>query len=320
MTDEQPSPGSPSAPTATVRLEGPRRSRQESTVDVQAAVEAARDRLGLTLRYDFNDGPLASLTESSVRLRADAGTLAYLEGAGRARHGALVTWLHHTLRGFLSDFDINGYLGTYPLFVLSTEQWQLLLPDFSGQGSLLDIGAGRGDVTAHLARLFDRVTVVETSRGMARRLRRQGYRVLEQDLGASELDERFDAVSLLNVLDRCDRPLSLLAQARQMLRPGGVLVIALVLPYRPFVYRGNQSKAPSERLPIRATSFEQAAAELLSFALLPLGLRIRAVSRTPYLSGGDSAHPLYELDDLIVVAEAVGEPPPILGRHPSAAR
>lgn len=314
MTDPEASRSSAS-PRATFRLKGAHAVRVEQTPQaVESAVSQAQAELGLALRYDIDGAPLLGLAESIVRLRPDAGTLAYLELSRRARHGALLTWLHHTLRGFLSDFDINGYLGTYPLFVLSTEQWRLLLPEQDGAGRLLDVGAGRGDVTAQLAPLFAEVTCAETSRGMARRLRRQGYRVLEQDLGSSDLNERFDAVSLLNVLDRCDRPLSLLAQARQVLRPGGTLVIALVLPYRPFVYRGGQSSAPTERLPIQqGSSFEQAAAEFVSLALMPLGLRTRAISRAPYLSGGDSAHPLYELDDVIVVAEAVGEPPPILG-------
>jgi SAM-dependent methyltransferase len=288
----------------------------ERMTEPQPNVESIAAELGLALRYDLNDAGLAGLTESVVRLRPDAGTLAYLQGAPRARHGRVLTWIHHALRGLLSDFDINGYLGTYPLFVLSTRQWQELLPKQDGRGTLLDIGAGRGDVTAELARLFGQVTVAETSRGMARRLGRQGYRVLEVDLGETDIEGTFDAVSLLNVLDRCDRPLSLLARARQLLRPGGVLIIALVLPYRPFVYRGRVSRAPRERLPINARTFEAAARELISLVLLPLGLRLRTISRAPYLSGGDSSRALYELDDLIVVAEAIGPPPPILGKRP----
>jgi len=316
MTESKPSSRPAPLPYATFRLKTTRPVRREQDPsDVQAAVESAAAELGLSLRYDLNDAALLGLTEAVVRLRPQGETLAYLELAQRARHGALLTWLHHSLRGFLSDFDINGYLGTYPLFVLSSQQWRALLPEQQGQGSLLDIGAGRGDVTAQLAPLFGQVTAVETSRGMARRLRRQGYRVLELDLGTADLNEEFDAVSLLNVLDRCDRPLSLLARARQLLRPGGILAIALVLPYRPFVYRGAVSRAPSERLPITQTSFEGAARDFISLSLLPLGLRVKAVSRAPYLSGGDSARPLYELDDLIVVAEAIGPPPPILGRR-----
>jgi SAM-dependent methyltransferase len=286
-----------------------------SELETHEKVAELAKTLGLSLSYVMSATDLSGLSDSVTVLRPDEGTLAYLEGAGRARHGAVVTWLHHRLRSLLSDFDINGYLGTYPLFVLSTAQWRALGINPSGAGHLLDVGAGRGDVTAELGRLFSQVTAAETSRGMARRLRRQGYRVLEQDLGQDDFDEQFDAISLLNLLDRCDRPLSLLARARQLLRPGGQLIIALVLPYRPFVYRGQRSAAPSERLPITKKTFEGAAGDFISLALLPLGLRVQTISRAPYLSGGDSAHALYELDDLIVVAEAVGPPPPILGRR-----
>jgi hypothetical protein len=46
----------------------------------------------------------------------------------------------------------------------------------------------------------------------------------------------FDGIALLNVLDRCDNPFTLLAQLRAMLRPGsGRLVLAVVVPFRPFV-------------------------------------------------------------------------------------
>src|SRR5688572_9965807 len=279
-------------------------SADRTPQEIEDAIEKAAAALGLSLRYDVSAEALAGLLSSVHRLRPDVGTLEYLEQARRARHGVLLTWVHHRLRAFLSDFDINGYLGTYPLFVLSSAQWQALLPEGFDAQHLLDVGAGRGDVTAEIGRLFSQVTVVETSRGMARRLARQGYRVLEMDLGQAELHEQFDAVSLLNVLDRCDRPLSLLGQARQLLRPGGLLVVALVLPYRPFVYQGRSSRAPSERLPITGASFEAAARDFVTLALLPLGLRVHAISRAPYLSGGDSSRPLYELDDFIVVAEA----------------
>ena len=35
--------------------------------------------------------------------------------------------------------------------------------------------------------------------------------------------------------------------------------------------------------------------------LLPLGLRLQCFARAPYLSAGDSARSLYELDDVVVV-------------------
>lgn len=54
-----------------------------------------------------------------------------------------------------------------------------------------------------------------------------------------------DGIALLNVLDRCDTPFTLLAQLRAMLRPGsGRLILAVVIPFRPFVEDGKTHRAP----------------------------------------------------------------------------
>jgi len=42
----------------------------------------------------------------------------------------------------------------------------------------------------------------------------------------------FSIVSLLNVLDRCDNPKALLESAISSLRPGGHLLLSIVLPFR----------------------------------------------------------------------------------------
>lgn len=285
------------------------------STSVPVAVQEALSRL--RLEYSVHPNQLAEDLRFH-ELSMDAGTVRYVEHALGKRHGRLLGWLHGTLQGFLSDFDINGLLGLYPMHVLSREQWQALFDasgipktEYQARGrTLLDVGAGRGDVTAELASLFEETTATETSRSMIRRLRRRGFRPVHGDL--AELNPglgKFDAVSLLNVLDRCDRPLSLLAAARSLLKANGLLMIALVLPYDPFVYDGGRSRAPKERLPIRSKKFESAASEFVQNALLPLGLKPLTLSRAPYLSGGDPEAPLYELDDVIVICRAQHEVP-----------
>jgi SAM-dependent methyltransferase len=145
---------------------------------------------------------------------------------------------------------------------------------------------------------------------MARRLQKQGYECILGDIAErTDLDGSFDAVSLLNVLDRCDTPLSLLGSARRALRNGGLLVVALVLPYGPFVYDGGAARRPRERLPVVSREWELAATEFVTTCLLPLGLDVVTLSRAPYLSGGDAHQPLYELDDLIVVCRSTAGVP-----------
>ena len=108
------------------------------------------------------------------------------------------------------------------------------------------------------------------------------------------------------MLDRCDRPLTLLGNLRAALADGGRLVVTLVLPYRPFVYEGGMSRSPTELLPITRAGWEGATSELVENVLAPLGFEIEAVSRVPYLSGGDAHRPLYELDDVLLVCRATG--------------
>jgi hypothetical protein len=50
----------------------------------------------------------------------------------------------------------------------------------------------------------------------------------------------FDVISCLNVLDRCERPLTLLSQMRDCIPVDvGRIIVALVLPYKPFVELGK---------------------------------------------------------------------------------
>lgn len=270
----------------------------------------------LRLRYQCDLARLpAGLRSRFVQLGRDASLAAYFDRAKRARHGRSMTLLHRFLRGYLSDFEINGLLGTYPMHVLGTEQWSTLLAMARGaehhivpRGRLLDVGAGSGDVTQKLAPLFTEVVTTELSRMMALRLRSRGFACHRVDLAEKPVPTGpYAAIACLNVLDRCDRPLSLLANLRAALDDGGFLILALVLPYEPFVYEGSRSREPIERLPLGVADWESSVAELCSRVIEPLGFQVAVFSRAPYLSGGDARQPLYELDDAILVCRAIGK-------------
>jgi hypothetical protein len=89
----------------------------------------------------------------------------------------------------------------------------------------------------------------------------------------------------------------------ELLEPGGRLLIALVLPYRPFYYVGSDTPEPLERLACAAPTWEVAVSQLIEHELEPLGLRLLALARAPYLSFGDTARSLYQLDDALLVLE-----------------
>ena len=53
---------------------------------------------------------------------------------------------------------------------------------------------------------------------------------------------KFDVISCLNLLDRCDQPGSLLHKIKDVLVPDtGRLIVATVLPFKPYVESGRHS-------------------------------------------------------------------------------
>src|SRR5690349_8998568 len=60
-------------------------------------------------------------------LQADRGTEQFIERAIEARQGRARYVLASILRAFMSDFDVNGLLGLYPMHLLSEEHARQLL-------------------------------------------------------------------------------------------------------------------------------------------------------------------------------------------------
>lgn len=247
---------------------------------------------------------LGSFARQFRELVVDDAWRAEVDGLARDRHGRLRTYAQRLARLYLSDFDANALTGMYRMQLLPPGAWQRLLEGHTG-GRLLDVGAGSGDVTMALSGCFDEVEATEVSRGMARRLVRRGLRCHPLDLTETPFSgPAFDAVALLNVLDRCQRPRRLLRHCLQALAPGGIFIVALALPYRPFYFDGPATPEPLERLecdPGPAGTWEDGARRFIERDLLPLGLGLECFARAPYLSAGDSARQLYELDDVVVV-------------------
>lgn len=55
-------------------------------------------------------------------------------------------------------------------------------------------------------------------------------------------DVKYDVISCLNLLDRCNTPLELLQQIKTALAPDGRVLLALVLPFSAFVESGKVTK------------------------------------------------------------------------------
>ncbi len=255
----------------------------------------------LGLEYGCERRALPSdLSSRFVRLGLGDEGREYLERALATRPGRAKTALHRVLRSWMSDFDANGLLDMYPMHLLGTSQWKELLGAAGGRH--LDVGAGSGDVTRTIAPLTTTTVTTEVSRMMARNLRRAGFPCVEADLAREAVPGApYDLITCLNVLDRCERPRSLLMNLVRALAPGGRLVLATPIPFDAFFYRGATSLDPVERLELPRDSWEPSVAHLAAKVLEPLGLEVEAISRVPYLCRGDSERPLYVLDDALFV-------------------
>ncbi|XP_022195325.2 methyltransferase-like protein 9 [Nilaparvata lugens] len=205
---------------------------------------------------------------------------------------------------FMSHTNINGLLGRGSMFVVSSEQFGSLLGrrrfgTDEGGTSLLDLGAGDGNVTRVMAEYYSQVYVTEVAATMRWKLARKGFSVLEID-GWQE--SKYDTISCLNLLDRCEYPLSILEQLKQSLRPNGQIVIALVLPYKPYVESGGScDHKPRQFLPVSGSSFEEQVNSLVRDVLEPMGFTVERWTRLPYLCEGDLSQSYYWLNDAVFV-------------------
>nr|CAD7258343.1 unnamed protein product [Timema shepardi] len=145
-------------------------------------------------------------------------------------------------------------------------------------------------------------------------------RLLEADTWTTS-GHKFDVISCLNLLDRCDRPLSLLQDLRAALKPGGKVLVALVLPFNPYVEIGEfllpeavkypppsplgwEGHRPSEWLPIQGDNFEQQVTSVMADVFEPAGFAVERWARVPYLCEGDLNQAFYWLDDAVFVLSA----------------
>ncbi|KAH9641706.1 hypothetical protein HF086_005152 [Spodoptera exigua] len=187
------------------------------------------------------------------------------------------------------------------MFVLSEAQARALLRTTGhgiGAGALVDVGAGDGEVSRRFAHIYPHNYATEISASMRKTLAEKGYKLLDTEKWHHY--RQFDCICMLNLLDRCSKPKTMLKQARDALAPGGVLMLALVLPYKPYVEVTSDHK-PEERLPIEGAYFEDQLAAFVKFMREEAGFELVSWTRAPYLCEGDFAQAYYWLDDSVYV-------------------
>ena len=247
-----------------------------------------------------------------VQLSANLRTLEFLRS--NPPHSSLQCWMRSVMGIWMSNTNANTYLGMYKMHVLDTAQIRQLLgiPLGSRLGSLLDIGAGDGNVTLELSPLFNEVLAVEASKWCIYRLKEKGINCIHSSDISSLPPSKFDVVSCLNVLDRCACPVSLLHDIKRRMSPGtGRALLAVVLPFQPFVEAGalGRTLQPKEALGLGpAMGWEESVNRLATTVLQPAGLEIEKLARVPYLCQGDMDTPFYSLDDAVLVLRAAPLP------------
>ena len=219
-----------------------------------AEVEAVRRLLPgrVKLKYGLDRERLPERLRAAVQgpLLLDRATLDFLS---QGPHSRCWSWARTALGWFVTDTTALGLLGAYQMHVLSTEQCRSLLAPRAGLatgaintasdraplfGSLLDVGAGEGRVTSCLAPLFRQVCATDVCGPMVWRLRRRGFDAHKTETPSSLAPAKFDVVALLNVLDRCDKPIAMLNECRDRMQADtGRLLLSIVIPYYPYVLR-----------------------------------------------------------------------------------
>ena len=234
----------------------------------------------------------------------------------------VASWFQATLYNVLcelpvDEFDLQAWLYPAGSHLFTATQLCKLLKAAGLQtpvGRVLDVGAGDGCHTAALREIANSVVVAETSRGMAGHLRRQGYEVWREDISetaALREKESFSLISMLNVLDRCASPRRLCAAASRLLQPGGHLLLASPLPFAASYYgpETNWNGQPVEDVNFSQGSWDGDGLALVRKFLPSCGFEVKAVSRLPYLSGGDELDGgCIELDDIVVIAQKAAAP------------
>ncbi|KAF5398358.1 hypothetical protein PHET_08657 [Paragonimus heterotremus] len=179
---------------------------------------------------------------------------------------AFLTW-------FISSTSINGLLRRGSMFVLSSRQFATLL-DLSEDTKLdllLDIEADSW---------------------------------YKQPVGSETESVRYDVVSCLNVLDRCETPLTILRNIRHVLKPNsGRLVLGIVLPLKQYVESTADHQATEVLNVSDSPVWETQLNSLVSDVLAPLQFELIRWTRVPYLCEGDFSQSFYYLNELILVLQ-----------------
>lgn len=104
------------------------------------------------------------------------------------------------------------------------------LPILKGKEKILDIGCGHGGVSHELIKRCFEVWGLEINDEAIKSLEHKGFKTLKRDITKPlNINEKFDIILILDVLEHLFDPLFLLHQAKNILNKKGVLIINVPL-------------------------------------------------------------------------------------------
>ena len=237
-------------------------------------------------------------------LSEDEETKAFIEASIAQSDSWLIQSWYNLAKTVLSWFsytqtDMNGILQRGSMFVLSTRQFQMLVEqsqvELKDHSTMIDLGAGDGKVTQKLAPFFQQIFATETSKPMQKLLKSQNIHVLPID---TWMNQTYDFIACLNLLDRCDKPLDLINDMKNSLNHKGLLLVALVLPFKPFV-EAKENFEPTQRLNITSDQTVGQQVQSVVNIFQEFDFELVRWTRVPYLCEGDTVHSVYYLDDML---------------------
>lgn len=284
------------------------RSRSSLVRNIVTKLEAEREleEMDRSIWYKVDITKMKpEISTKFVQLEEDEETTAFIKHSFEQSDWVFTQLYYNVAKSFLSFFycqtDINGMLNRGSMFVFSKDQLlklssSLTPPPFTETllPSLLDLGAGDGRPTTSMSGFFLKTFVTEVSSPMRKLCSERGFTVLELDNWAVE-PGAYDVISALNLFDRCDKPLSIIKDIHSSLKDEGLLIVALVLPFQPYV-ESVPSHRPSEMMSITGNTFaDQVTSTVDQFERI--GFKLERWSRVPYLCEGDLSKPIYHLNN-----------------------
>jgi len=203
----------------------------------------------------------------------------------------------------------NGILYRGEMFVLSKEQFHTLVDEKQEKyENWLDLGAGDGGALERLGvkDMASTVWTTEICGVMRKRLEWRGFNIKDVEKWDNQ---QYDVISMLNLLDRAGNPDQFIQKAHSVLNPNGILLIAVVLPFNPYVERGGKDNKPLVDISAYQSSSRNHWDQVENFvnAIQRNGFELATWSVAPYLCEGDQTTSYYTLRDTILVFQKKGE-------------